>query len=376
MELADQQNSEASGAVAGAEIPAVSPASPSDASTASPAENPPRQEKPLSIREQLTKSIETVRTEEAKRARDLATGKFTKTEAGAAEKPAAAPEIPKPATEAKPAESTPEAPPSAWKGIWESLTPEARAIAVKRESEVAKGFDEYRSKVKQYEAIDQVLAPARARFQQQGITNDADALRNIISWEQGLHDPATRVTAFRNLASQLGIDLSTLAQNPSGAPSQVQDIPEPLRPVIDQFGNIVNDVSAVKQEIQTLRNERTSQELAAFAKDKPHFNDVSVLMGKLMMAGVATDLDGAYQMALKTHPEVSVKIEAERVAKETAERERAQAEKAAAARRAAVSPAGRSPNGAPSNATAQPGKRGVRDSILSSITELREGQRA
>jgi len=378
MELADQQNSEASGAVAGAEIPAVSPASPSDASTASPAENPPRQEKPLSIREHLNKSIETVRTEEAKRARDLATGKFTKTEASAAEKPAAAEKSQTPTTEptAQHDASKPDAAPSAWKGVWEALTPEARAIAVKRESEVAKGFDEYRSKVKQYEAIDQVLAPARARFQQQGITNDADALRNIISWEQGLHDPATRVTAFRGLAQQLGIDLSTLAQNPSAAPSQVQDIPEPLRPVIDQFGNIVQDVRSVQQEIQTLRNERTSQELAAFAKDKPHFNDVSVLMGKLMMAGVATDLDGAYQMALKTHPEVSAKIEAERVAKEAAERERSQAEKAAAARRAAVSPAGRSPNGAPSNATAQPGKRGVRDSILSSITELREGQRA
>lgn len=380
MELADQQNSEASGTVAGAEIP-VSPEAGSASSPASPAspavESPSKPEKPLSVRQQLEKSIESARVEEAKRAR-AADGKFTKLEASA-EKPAAAPEIPKPATEAKPEGSTPEAPPSAWKGIWESMTPEARAIAVKRESEVAKGFDEYRTKVKQYEAIDQVLAPARARFQQQGIQNDAQALQNILTWEQGLSNPATRVKAFRDLGSQLGIDFSTLVQNPSQAPSQAQDIPEPLRPVIDQFGNVVQQVQSVDARLQAWEQRQTSEQIAAFAKDKPHFDKVSRLMGQLMNAGSAMDLDTAYQQAVKIHPEVSAQIEAERAAKENAERERAQAEKAAAARRAAVSPSGRSPHGgAPAAGQQRNGAQGVkpRESILAAIAELREGQRA
>ncbi len=358
MELADQQNAENSGAVADAEIPTA----PED--TASPPETPSKAEKPLSIREQLNKSIETVRTEEAKRARDLATGKFTKTDA----------EIPKPATDAKPEASPAEGPPSAWKSIWDSMTPEARAIAVKRESEVSKGFDEYRNKVKQFESLEQVLAPARARFQQQGIQSDAEAIRNIISWEQGLHDPTTRVAAFRSLAQQLGVDLSQLVQNPSQVPSQGQEIPAPFQPVLDQFGN---SLSAVQQEIQALRNERVSQELSAFAKDKPHFEKVSVLMGQLMSAGAARDLESAYQQATKIHPEVSAQIEADRITKEAAEREKTQAEKAAAARRAAVSPAGRSPNGIPVNGGAA-SKSGLkpRESILAAIAELREGQRA
>lgn len=377
MELADQQNLEAEGAVTGAEIPASPEGGQSPASSV---ETPSQPEKPLSIREQLVKATETVRTEEAKRARDVATGKFTKTDDGAsgaqkdpAARTAPANEIPKPASEAKPAASPADAPPSAWKGIWESLPPEARAIAVKRESEVAKGFDEYRNKVKQYDAIEQVLAPARARFQQQGIQSDAEALRNIMSWEQGLHDPATRITAFRGLAQQLGIDLSTLAQNPP--PSSAQDIPE-LRPVLDQFGNIRQQVQSVESRLQSWEQRQTSEQIAAFAKDKPHFEKVSALMGKLMQAGTATDLDSAYQQALRIDPEVSAQIEAERVAKEATERERAQAEKAAAARRAAVSPAGRSPNGTPVNAAAQPPKRSVRESILSSVKELAEGQRA
>lgn len=382
MELADQQNSEASGAVAGAEIP-VSPdveSSPSTSTPASPATSP-RPEKPLSLREQINKSVEAVRTEEAKRAR-APDGKFTKLEAGAAEKPAAAADVPKPATDVKPLESNPEAPPSAWKGIWESMTPEARAIAIKRESEVAKGFDEYRAKAKNFEAVEQVLSQARARFQQQGIQNDAQALHNILSWEQGLSNPATRQQAYLDLGRQLGIDLSTLAQNPSPSQSYAQDIPDPIRPVIDQFGNAVQtvrqDLSAVQQEIQALRNERTSQEIAAFAKDKPHFDKVSALMGQLMMAGAATDLNSAYQQAVKIHPEVSAQVEAERVAKESADRERTQAEKAAAARRAAVSPPVRSPHGGAPAANQQNNGKGMkpRESILAAIAELREGQRA
>src|SRR6185312_1048345 len=103
MELADQQNLEAEGAVAGVEIPSPETASP-DTSTP---------EKPLSLREQILKNVETVRTEEAKRAR-AADGKFTKLEA-AAEKPAE-PEIPTPEQNAQPEESNPAGPPSAWKG--------------------------------------------------------------------------------------------------------------------------------------------------------------------------------------------------------------------------------------------------------------------
>lgn len=368
MELADQQNSENEGVVSGAEIPAGSPETASSAASSSSAP-----EKPLSIREQLTKSIESVRTEEAKRAR-AADGKFTRLE-GAAETPATN-ETQKTPAETPTAASTAAEPPSAWKGIWEKLPEEARAIAVKRETEVAKGFDEYRGKVKQYDAIEQVLAPARARFQQQGIANDADALRNIISWEQGLSDPATRVTAFRDLARQLGVDLSTLAQSSSQAPSQVQDVPEPLRPVIDQFGNIVQEVNSLKAQLQRGQEEKISSELSAFAKDKPHFEKVRVIMGQLMNAGIVSpgDLEGAYQKATQLHPEVSAQIEADKAARAAAELARSQAEKASNARRAAVSPPGRSPNGA-TQVTTNKGT-GVRGSILASVAALRDEQRA
>lgn len=367
MELADQQNLDAEGAVTGAEIPVL------PETDASPASSAP--EKPLSLRETINKSVEAVRKEEATRARDTTTGKFAKIEASAAEKPATA-EIPKPEQNATPADSKPAAPPSEWKGVWEKLPPEAQAIAIKRAAEVEKGFEEYRTKTAQFTEISQALEPLRPMLQQQGIQSDAQAVKTLLQWEKSFRDPQTRTQAFHNLARQYGVDLSTLAQNPPQAPSAAQDsIPDPIRPVLDQFGN---RVANLETQLQRAEEGRISQELSSFAKDKPHFEKVRVIMGQLMNSGIVTpgDLEGAYQKATALHPEVSAQIASEAAKKTAEELARTQAEKANKARLAAVSPAGRSPNGAPTNGTAQKPKSSVRDAILASVKELAEGQRA
>jgi hypothetical protein len=379
-ELADALMNEAdTGGVASAEIPAapLSDSGEAGADKQSGASASPEKHEKLSLRDQINKSVEAVRTEEAKRAR-AADGKFTKLQEGAADKPAT-PEIPKPEQNAQPTDSKPVEPPSAWVKIWGNLTPEAQALAVKREAEVAKGFDEYRGKTAQLQEISQALDPIRPILQQNGITSDAAAVKSLLNWEASFRNPQTRIQAFQSLAKQYGVDLPTLVQNPSPSPSSAQEIPEPLRPVIDQFGNIVQDVNSVKQEIQTLRSERIETELRNFAKDKPHFEKVRVLMGQLMSSGIVQpgDLDTAYQKATQLHPEVSAAIEAEKEAKRQAELAKTNAEKAARARQAAVSPGQRSPNGAPaSNGAAKPKASSVRESLMSSIGELREGQRA
>lgn len=380
-ELADALSNEAvNGGIAPAEIPAEG-----GGGVSTPVENgavpADKSDKPLSVREQLTKSIETIRTEEAKRVRDVATGKFAKTETPAsAGKPAAA-EIPRTEQNAQPVESNPAGPPSAWKNIWDSLTPEAQAIAVKRETEVAKGFDEYRGKTAQLTEISQALDPIRSILQQNGITSDAAAVKTLLNWEAGFRNPQTRMQAFHSLAQQYGVDLNSLVQNPSQAPQQAQDIPEHLRPVIDQFGTIVQDVNSVKQELQTFRSDNISRELTTFAS-KPehvHFEKVRVIMGQLMNSGIVQpgDLEGAYQKATALHPEVSAAIEADKTAKAQAELAKTNAEKVQRARQAAISPGQRSPNGASAGAAkAKTSSVPVRESLNASIAELREGQRA
>jgi hypothetical protein len=370
-ELADQLSNEAAnGGVAPAEISSADGPEGVNGATRASSE---AAEKPLSLRDQLNKSIETVRTEEAKRARDVTTGKFAKTET-AAEKPAPAEKSQTPTTEqtAQHDASKPDAAPSAWKGVWEVLTPEARAIAVKREADVEKGFTEYRNKTAQLQEISQALEPLRPILQQNGIQSDAQAVKTLLNWEQGFRNPQTRIQSFHSLAKQYGVDLSTLAQ---GSSQPAQDIPEPLRPVIDQFGNIVQEMNGLKAEFQRSREEKVSQELTSFAKDKPHFEKVRVSMGQLMQAGMADSLESAYQKALAIDPEIAAQVKAEEDKKRTEELAKAQAEKANKARLAAVSPGSRSPT-APLNGSAKPGGTKVRDSILASVAALRDEQRA
>lgn len=364
MELADQQVSDNEG-LTGAEIPVAA-----DVPAPAAAESP---DKPLSLREQIVKSADAVRTEEAKRARDIATGKFTKTEASAE---TAAAEIPKPEQNVSPAASPADGPPSAWKGIWESMTPEARAIAVKRETEVAKGFDEYRGKTAQLQEISQALDPIRPILQQNGIQSDAHAVKTLLEWEGSFRNPQTRMQAFQNLAKQYGVDLSTLVPSSSGSPSTAQDIPEPLRPVIDQFGNIQQQVQSFDTRLQTWEQNQIAEKLTAFAKDKPHFEAVRATMGQLMSAGIVQpgDLDGAYQKAIAINPEISAQVRAAEEKTKAEELAKTQAEKVRRAQAANVSPSGRPPSGPAGGVQQKPA--GIRDSILNAVNTLREEQRA
>jgi len=369
MELADQQVSENEGGLTGAEIPSRG-ASDSAVEGTSP---PSAAEKPLSLRDQILKNVETVRTEEAKRAR-AADGKFTKLE-GAADKPATE-ENPKPEQNAQPEASPAEGPPSAWKGIWESMTPEARAIAVKRETEVAKGFEEYRTKTAQFQEISQALDPIRPILQQNGIQSDAAAVKSLLAWEGNFRNPQTRTQAFHDLARQYGVDLSTLVPSSSGQPSTAQDTPEFLRPVYDQFGNIQQEVQGVKAQLQTWQDSQVAEKVNAFASDPKHqhFEAVRGEMGKLMAAGISPNLEDAYQKAVAMNPEISAQIRAaeEKTKAEQAARDNAEKVKRAAA--AAVSPTTRPPAGAPAGQAAT--GTGVRGSILSAVKALREEQRA
>lgn len=370
MELADVQTNEVEAGVSPADIPA-----PNEAATDN------NGSEKLGLRDQLLKSVETVRAEEATRVRDTATGKFAKKDTVAsADNPAAA-EIPATEQNVHPTDSKPVGPPSGWskeaQALWDNLPPAVKADAVRREAEVAKGFDEYRTKTAQLSEISQALEPLRPMLQQHGIQTEAQAVKRLLDWEGSFRNPQTRMQAFHKLAQQYGVDLSTLAQNSSQAPSSVQDIPEPLRPIMDQFGNVTQKVTALEDRLQRADQEKVSETISQFAKDKPHFEKVRVIMGQLMESGIVPpgDLEGAYQKATVLHPEVSAAIRAEEDKKRADELAKTQAEKSRQARLAAASPAQRAPS-APPNGNVPKGKASVRDAILTSVSQLREEQRA
>ena len=327
-------------------------------------------EKPISVRETINKSIAKVREDEKGRlhAKD---GKFAP-KSEAAPKEAAPVEIPKTEKDAQPKASEAIGPPPGWsaesKAAFATLPDHIKADLVKREKEVSDGFKKYSDTDKRYQEIEQVLAPVRPIFQQNGVKSDAEAIKSLLGWEASFRNPTTRMQAFHNLARQYGINLNS-------PQSQVSDaIPDQLRPVYDQFGQLTQQVSSIQGELQRSREEQVSKTLTDFSKDKPHFEKVRMRMGQLIQAGIVSpnDLDGAYQQAIWADPEIKTTLIKEQFDKQQAEQKKNQTQHSQAARQASVSPATRSPAGPVANGKTVNGKQSVRDALNASIRELRE----
>lgn len=366
-ELADLQNTENQALETGP-IGAPEATEPEIKSEAR-AEKPEKQEK-LSIREALNKAVADAKKDDKGRLHHPKDGKFVpkvEAEKSPAEIQATEKDV-QPSEASKPVIGPPPGWSPASKAAFDSLPDPVKQDILKREQEVSSGFKQKSDELKRYQDIEQVIAPARQTFQRHGVTSDAEAIKRLFMWEGAIR--ANPVQAISELARQYGVNLS------SGPQPQAfeQEIPAQLRPVIDQFGNITQKVSALEGELQRSREERVSQDLAAFAKDHPHFEKARVRMGQLIQAGAVqpNDLEGAYQQAIWADADIRAALIKEQTEKQLAEATKLQTQRAQAARAASVSPSGRAPTGSVNGA--KPESKGVRGAIMSSIESLRDNR--
>lgn len=334
-----------------------------DRADSSPAAAPP------TVRESIEAARKSVAKDEARiespaesRVRDPATGQFARQE----QKPAAAggpkvsaesaPEAaaaPKPLvtqTEAKPdtTASTPSGPPNGWsqeaKASWASLSPAIQAAVIKREQEVSNGFAQYGQIAQRHKEFEQIVTPRRQYYAGQGIS-DTEAVNNLWLWFEALQNSPAK--AFPELAQRFGIDLSTVIPGAQANADQSSYIDPVVQSLQEEIRQLRGQMGQVTGTFQQQAQERTRQELANFAKDKPHFETVRVNMGRLMQAGMANSLDEAYQQALALNPEVQAQIQRDQQA-EAAKKaaETALTTRPPTQRQAAVSLRGGAPSGA------------------------------
>lgn len=303
-------------------------------------------------------------------------GRFVKAEGAAPDKAtaevkeSAASEQDEPAAEQS---SAPAAPPVSWspeaKQEWAKLPPAIQAAVVKRESEVSDGFRQYGEKVRAYDDLEKVIAPRRKYYQESG-RSDAELVNQLWLWNEALLNNPTE--AFPALAKLFGYDLSKSGQKASQPSSEEPQIDPNIRTVIDPITGKVTQLertlSTIAYQMEQERYNRAEAELSAWAKDKPHFAKVRPVMGHLMQAEIAKDLDEAYQMATRADPEIFAAMQAEEQAKQAQKKDPAQAAAASAkAKRAAVSLPGRAPTSGAGNG--KPKEQSVRDSLMSAMAE-------
>lgn len=412
---------------AGAAEPAPAP----DAGGTPP---PPPAEKPdgpgsgrSDIRKSLEKGFDDQRKAQEKqekaqdRVRDRTTGQYTsrprqeaaaEQEAEDAEQPA---EQAAEGQEAEEAAAPDTSAPEAWtrdaKDQWGKLPPAVQAAVTKREADVANGIKQLQEK---YREIDAAIAPRLETLKRTGHA-PAQAINQLFLWFEALTADSERLKkgqpaqAFPALAQSFGIDLSQLVpgqaaqgqqapQQPAaqtgpgaaqGAQAAPSEIPSWFQEQMAQLQNALGQrFGSFEQALAAQNQAKTQEVLGVWAKDKPYYEDVRVMMAHLLQSGAVppmpngnADLDKAYDMALYALPEVRARVladqqkaaEAARKQKEAAEK-KAQQEQADKARRAAVA-LGPSAPGMEGQAP-RSGKKGksVRESLAEAMQEVNRGR--
>jgi hypothetical protein len=235
----------------------------------------------------------------------------------------------------------------------------------KREKEVSDGFKKYSDDAKRYQEIEQLLTPVRPIYQQNGLKSDAEAIKYLLQWEASIRqNPAL---AIRHLVQQFGIDPASFAQQNPGQSTGPDPLQQYLQPISQQLGS-------VQGELERMKSERAAAEITEFAKDKPHFERVKTEMGQLLQAGLAQNLDDAYQKATWSNPEIKAELMAKELEGQLASKQQESQQRAQQARKAAVSPGVRAPAAPQLNGKEKP--KGIRGSILAAVEEIRESSRA
>jgi len=279
--------------------------------------------------------------------------------------------------------------PSTWRketwGVWDKLnanqplSPEELDLfaqeAIKRDADFANGVSTYKREWESAKPLIDAMSPFLPLLQQYGI-QPGQWIQNLGNAHRllALGSPQEKAARFVQLAQEYGVPLEQLFQvgqdgrlyinQQFQAQAQAQQ-PQGMRP----------------EQIQALIDERLTQrwaddELSRFAAQKeqhPHYEEVKQTMLGLLQAGLADDLQGAYEAALR-HPRHSALYEAmqqqQRQADEQAKAEAAR-KAAEAARKKLASPRTATPTSA-SGAASE--KKGLRDQIAANVDAVMGGR--
>ena len=235
------------------------------------------------------------------------------------------------------AETKPAKPrPSSWKKdyeeSWGKLDPTLQDYITQREADFAKGVSTYKNQWEQAQPILSTMEKFAPILQQNGV-DPAQWINSLGTAHQTLvyGTPDQKLQMFAQLANDYGIDLNGLTGGQAVSP---------------QFSMIAQELSQIKNQWQQFQSQQEQQEQAqlkseidSFSKDKPYFDDVRETMAGLLQNNMASDLNTAYDKAIRLHDDIWQKIQSEQVKSSQTE----QKSKIAAVKAKAISPKSSSP---------------------------------
>jgi hypothetical protein len=232
--------------------------------------------------------------------------------------------------------------PASWaadrKGVWDTLSPEARQIVAERESQAQSKLSELGRAVKATETVRPFLEPLERLAHQRGV-QPGEVIQRLLAANDFLErDPRA---ALQWLANAHRIDLSQLAPQPI----------DPNNPESAQYGALTRELSEVKRQLAETTHRMTARETAEmqareqtltssvekFAEGKDYWPEIENEVFHQILALKAKDparvqaepmvvLKEAEERAIKLTPSVQDKLdkaartEADKKAKEEAKK--------------------------------------------------------
>lgn len=301
-------------------------------------------DQPMSMDDTIRDTLRSLQTPEepaAEMVADTPAGAVEEPEAAAARlrdaqgKFAAAPPVvgAEPAAEvpAEPAAPAVEPAPNTWKkeaaAQWASLPPDVRAEIQRREQDMHRGIEQYKTAANFGHSIERVIAPYAQTMQKLGVTPD-QAISEFMAADHTLRfgSPQEKSAYLAQLAHNYGVDLGQTAEAHANFNPQQHALHIENKQLQAQLQNY--------QQTQQLQQEQAlNSEIESFAADPSHshFEAVRGHMSALLQAGQAKDLADAYEQAVYANPTTRAAVLQQQAAAQREEAaKKAQAAKAAA----------------------------------------------
>ena len=271
--------------------------------------------------------------------------------------------------------------PSSWKkDHWEHFdqiaqtNPALAEYINQRESEFAKGVSTYKQEWERAKPMLDAVAPYLPLYQQHGI----DPAQQFAKYAEvhkslALGTPEQKLSTFLRMAQEYQVPVQNMFVR--GQDGQVYFNQQLMQQAQQQPQQRQQQPDIRKTVQELLAEERAHQEAAAMESDTqkyPHFATVKATMAGLLQAGLAQDLQSAYEAALRMPQHSDIWDAMQQQQREAQEKEKAEAQRKAveAARRNQVSPRTSSPAGIAQKGSAK----GLRSQLESAFDEHTTGR--
>lgn len=280
--------------------------------------------------EATTDVIESAPEQSESRLRDEL-GRFTKAKQEAQAKADAKTEAPE---ELAPDPEPWRAPPKSWRKEmherYGKLDPETMQYLHEREMQVTKGITDYKTQAEtaaqRVAEFERVTQPYQDYLQQYGGT---ERLGRLLHIDKVLTtgSPLEKQNMMNALAQAIGYQPIGEGADPS----------QQMNPLMQEVHQLRAQQQRMQQELQAREQARALHEIEQFQQNAPYFDDVVTDVQRLLETGMATDLQSAYDRAIRLNDDVWNRVQQDRAKSE-------QAKKAAQiARASAVSPRSATP---------------------------------